>query len=127
MKCNKIAYSGTARGKHTVFTSDDEDVLEYLVHQDDKPESEMIGIANGRKIQHMRAYSELEARKERHRKVTSAAKDIATEKELLAKGARYKVRDADMENGTTAIFKWHSNESAESNGLLINWLSVRYK
>ena len=31
---------------------------------------------------------------------------IATEKKLLGKGARYKVRDADVEDETPAIFKW---------------------
>ena len=47
-----------------MFTSDDEDVLENLVHHDDEPELEMIGVTNGSKIQRNRANLELEIRKE---------------------------------------------------------------
>ena len=63
-------------------------------------------VADEIKMQRRRAYSELKARKERLRTITSAAQDIATEKKLLGRGAPYNVRDADMENGTPAIFKW---------------------
>ena len=54
-----------------MLASDDEDVPEYAVHQDDKPELDMIGVADESQIRRGRAYSELEARKERLKAVTT--------------------------------------------------------
>ena len=71
----------------------------------------MIGVAFESKIQPRRAHSELEARKDRLRKVTSAAQDIATKKKLFCKDAHYEVRDLDMENGTLAILKWRQQRT----------------
>ena len=62
-----------------MFASDDEHVPEYAVHQNDKTELEMIGVTDVSKIQRRHAYGELESRKERLIKITSAAQDIATE------------------------------------------------
>ena len=53
-----------------------------------------------------KAYKELELRKERVAKLRSVAQDIATERNLQGKGARYKVRDADPSLGTPAVYKW---------------------
>ena len=102
-----LHFLGSACGKHTVYVSDDDDVREFVVPKnDDKPELDMTGVAKESVKKRKSAYAELEARKERLRKLTSAAQDIATEKKLLGKGARRKVRDADVENGTPAVFKW---------------------
>ena len=47
----------------TVFASNDENVPQYAVHQDDKTELEMIGEADLSKTQRRRAYGELESEK----------------------------------------------------------------
>lgn len=47
-----------------MFARDDEVVAEYLVHQDDELESEMICVADKSKIYPRRALGELEPRKE---------------------------------------------------------------
>ena len=111
----------------TVFANDDEHVPEYAVHQDDKTELEMIGVADISKMQRRRAYGELESRNERQIKITSAAQDVATEKNcslrvLVTKFAMriWRMEHQQYSHGVT-------NESAESNGLLINCLSISYK
>ena len=63
-----------------MFVSDDDHVPEYAVHQDNKTELEMIGVADERNKQRRCACRLLEPRKERLRELTSAAQDIATEK-----------------------------------------------
>ena len=63
----------------------------------------MIGVADESKIPRRRGYTELGARK-RLRKVTFTLQDVSVEKKSFGKGARYNVCDANMENGTPAIF-----------------------
>ena len=84
-----LHFLGGACSKYTVFVSDDEDVRKYVVRHDDKHELEMDGVADESEIHRRRAYTELEARKKRLRKLASAAKDITIEKKLLGKGACY--------------------------------------
>ena len=64
-----------------MLASDDLDVPEYTVIEDDKPDLEMIGLADER-------YAESEAGKERRRKINCAVQDIDVEKKLFGKGAR---------------------------------------
>ena len=65
----------------------------------------MIDVAEERKNTRRRGDTELGARKERLRKVTSTPQDIGVEKKSFGKGARDKTSDADMENGTPVLFK----------------------
>ena len=63
-----------------MFASDDEEVPEYDVHQDDEPELEMIGVTDVIKMKRRRAYGELEAWKEPLMKSLLQYEIFATEK-----------------------------------------------
>lgn len=101
---------------HTVFVEDEKDVVEFseVAHVESvsaqRGEGTFVkginrlkkGIVKKRK----KAYLEYEQRLERKEKLRMVLQDIDLEKKLLGKGARRRVREADDEKGTPAVFKW---------------------
>ena len=56
--------------------------------------------------QNRRAYREFEQRLDRGRKLNTVLDDMRLEKNLLQKGARFRVRKSDPETGTPTVFRW---------------------
>ena len=96
-----------------MFASDNQDVLEYLVHHDNEPELQMISVADESKIHRSRAYGEYEARKERLRKVSSLP--LKRNRSVRVLVTKFAMRICRMER--RQISNGGSNENAESNGL----------
>lgn len=76
--------------------------LDELSHSD-APESAL----SSKSVQkNRRAYKELEQRLERKGKLQTVLHDMDLQKRLLGKGSRRRVRKANPEKGTPAIYKW---------------------
>ena len=117
----------STKGKHTVFVDSKKDAVTFdaakffdtvpeLVHRQFNrvkrstlATATVVGPTDRKTIKKLRkkrdaAYAELEAREERAHKMRKAAKHFEAQRNLLSKGRRVKVKDADGDD--VAVFKW---------------------
>lgn len=110
-----------AKRTHTIFV-EDEGEMDELAERKSKEaalraeEEEGDGKAGNRRVKALRrlrdkAYKEYSRRAERKEKLGTVLGDMNTEKMLLAKGRRFKVRSSDAKTGAPAVFKWQQERS----------------
>lgn len=105
--------------RHVMFSEEAEPQLSKTAEQSAEPKSDSVPDAASQDPEAARstaklkrrqelAYEELQQRQQRHNKLSSMAADMCVQKQLMGKGRKRKLQqaDADGEDGRP-VFKWH--------------------